>query len=102
MNGSIADDQSIGANGALPPHPIVNGSKNRHADQTRAQILYLSQGGGPLMILGDASRHAMADFMHRLFGRPRKPDAVLVTRAHWEEKAATVLGAPIPPLFYDY
>lgn len=35
-------------------------------NQTRAQILYLSHGGGPLPILGDASQQAMVDFMHRI------------------------------------
>lgn len=71
-------------------------------NQTRAQVLYLSHGGGPLPILGDAGHQAMVDFMHRLPGRLRRPDAILVISAHWEEKAATVLGAPSPPLLYDY
>ncbi len=71
-------------------------------NRTRTQILYLSHGGGPLPILGDASHQGMVDFMHRLPGRLRKPDAILVISAHWEEKAATVLGAPMPPLLYDY
>lgn len=71
-------------------------------NQTRAQILYLSHGGGPLPILGDDSHQAMVDFMHRLPGQLRKPDAILVISAHWEEKVATVLGAARPPLLYDY
>lgn len=69
---------------------------------TRAQILYLSHGGGPLPILGDDSHQAMVAFMHQLPGRIRKPDAILVISAHWEEKVATVLGATMPPLLYDY
>jgi 4,5-DOPA dioxygenase extradiol len=32
----------------------------------------------------------------------RKPDAILVISAHWEESAATLLGAQTPPMFYDY
>jgi len=71
-------------------------------NQTRAQILYLSHGGGPLPILGDEGHQAMVDFMHRLPGRLKKPDAILVISAHWEEKVATVLGAAKPPLLYDY
>ena len=31
-----------------------------------------------------------------------KPDAILVISAHWEESAATLLGAKNPPMFYDY
>jgi len=71
-------------------------------NQTHAQVLYLSHGGGPLPILGDEGHQAMVDFMHRLPGRLKKPDAILVISAHWEEKVATVLGAAKPPLLYDY
>jgi 4,5-DOPA dioxygenase extradiol len=66
------------------------------------QIVYFSHGGGPLPILGDASHQAMVDFMHQLPTRLRKPVAILVISAHWEESTATLLGAPNPPLFYDY
>lgn len=44
----------------------------------------------------------MVDFMLDLPSRLRKPDAILVISAHWEESAATLLGAPTPPMFYDY
>ncbi len=67
-----------------------------------AQIVYFSHGGGPLPILGDASHKAMLDFMRRLPTQLRKPDAILVISAHWEESAATLLGAQNPPMFYDY
>jgi 4,5-DOPA dioxygenase extradiol len=68
----------------------------------QAQIVYFSHGGGPLPILGDASHKAMVDFMLQLPSRLRKPDAILVISAHWEESIATLIGAPTPPLFYDY
>lgn len=68
----------------------------------QAQIVYFSHGGGPLPILGDAGHQAMVDFMLRLPARLKKPDAILVISAHWEERVATLLAAPTPPLFYDY
>src|SRR5512146_621766 len=68
----------------------------------QAQIVYFSHGGGPLPILGDASHQAMLDFMTRLPARLHKPEAILVISAHWEESAATLMGAPNPPMFYDY
>lgn len=74
--------------------------QNNHQD--KAQIVYFSHGGGPLPILGDASHKAMVDFMQHLPSRLRKPDAILVISAHWEERAATLLGSPAPPMFYDY
>jgi 4,5-DOPA dioxygenase extradiol len=70
--------------------------------QNQAQIVYFSHGGGPLPILGDASHKAMVEFMRQLPSRLRKPDAILVISAHWEESTATLLSAHTPPMFYDY
>jgi 4,5-DOPA dioxygenase extradiol len=70
--------------------------------ETRAQIVYFSHGGGPLPILGDPSHKAMIDFMKRLPDQLRKPEAILVISAHWEESTATLLGAQHPQMFYDY
>jgi 4,5-DOPA dioxygenase extradiol len=75
---------------------------NQKNPQNQAQIVYFSHGGGPLPILGDASHKAMVNFMRQLPSRLRKPDAILVISAHWEESAATLLGAQTPPMFYDY
>ena len=74
--------------------------QNRPND--KAQIVYFSHGVGPLPILGDASHASMVDFMRQLPSRLRKPDAILVISAHWEESTATLLGAHAPPMFYDY
>jgi aromatic ring-opening dioxygenase catalytic subunit (LigB family) len=67
-----------------------------------AQIVYFSHGGGPLPILGEASHKAMVAFMLQLPSRLRRPDAILVISAHWEENTATLTGASSPPLLYDY
>jgi 4,5-DOPA dioxygenase extradiol len=64
--------------------------------------VYFSHGGGPLPILGDASHKAMIDFMRQLPSKLRRPDAILVISAHWEESVATLLGSPNPVMFYDY
>jgi 4,5-DOPA dioxygenase extradiol len=75
---------------------------NQKNPKNKAQIVYFSQGGGPLPILGDASHKEMVNFMLQLPSRLRKPDAILVISAHWEESTATLLGAHTPPMFYDY
>jgi len=67
-----------------------------------AQIVYFSHGGGPLPILGDPGHKSMVDFMVKLPAQLKKPDFILVISAHWEESAATLLGAPNPAMFYDY
>ena len=75
---------------------------NRKNPQNQAQIIYFSHGGGPLPILGDPSHKAMVNFMTQLPSRLRKPDAILVISAHWEESTATLLGAHTLQMFYDY
>jgi aromatic ring-opening dioxygenase catalytic subunit (LigB family) len=68
----------------------------------RAQFVYFSHGGGPLPILGDPGHQTMVDFMTRLPEKLAKPDFILLISAHWEESAATLLGAAQPPMLYDY
>ena len=79
-----------------------NGTTHQDGADMQAQIIYFSHGGGPLPLLGDAGHREMVAFMRRLPEQLRKPEAILVVSAHWEEPAATLLGAPTPSLFYDY
>ena len=67
-----------------------------------SQAVYFSHGGGPLPILGDPGHQAMVEFMTRLPAQLTRPDTIVVVSAHWEERAATLLGAPNPPMLYDY
>lgn len=67
-----------------------------------AQVVYCSHGGGPLPLLGEPGHRAMADFMRQLPSRLRRPDAIVVVSAHWEEPVATLTGAANPPMLYDY
>jgi 4,5-DOPA dioxygenase extradiol len=75
---------------------------SQNKPENKAQIVYFSHGGGPLPILGDASHKAMVDFMVQLPSQLRKPDAILVISAHWEESVVTLMGAQNPAMFYDY
>ncbi|MGL1893088.1 MAG: dioxygenase [Spirochaetaceae bacterium] len=64
-------------------------------------IIYLSHGGGPLPLLGDPSHKTMISFMKEC-KTAKKPDAVLVISAHWEEAVPTITGSAKPSLYYDY
>src|SRR5512136_618015 len=75
---------------------------NQPTPGKKAQLVYFSHGGGPLPILGDASHQAMIDFMTQLPAQLKNPEIILVISAHWEESAATLLGAQRPAMFYDY
>jgi len=72
------------------------------ANKKQIEIVYLSHGGGPLPILGDPSHQAMVEFMKELPGQLRKPEAILVISAHWEEPQPTLLGSAQPSILYDY
>ena len=67
-----------------------------------AQIVYLSHGGGPLPLLGDANHRSMVRFMQGLGGLLQRPKAIVVFSAHWEEARPTVIVDERPPLLYDY
>lgn len=68
----------------------------------QAQAVYFSHGGGPLPILGDPGHQAMIDFMSQLPFQLRRPEAIVVISAHWEESIATLMGASRPSMLYDY
>ena len=70
--------------------------------EQKAQVVYLSHGGGPLPILGDPGHAAMVEFMRRLGPQLRRPEAILTVSAHWEERVPTVQGGAAPDLLYDY
>jgi len=69
--------------------------------EDNAQIICFSLGGGPLPILGNPSRKPIVDSMLQLPSQ-RRPNAVLVISARWEESSAILLGDHRPPMFYDY
>jgi aromatic ring-opening dioxygenase catalytic subunit (LigB family) len=75
---------------------------NPNSSEEMARIVYFSHGGGPLPILGDSGHKAMVDFMRQLPSKFEKPDAILVISAHWEEQVATLQGASLPAMFYDF
>lgn len=66
------------------------------------RIIYLSHGGGPLPLLGDPAHGHMVRFTRELGATLRRPKAILVISAHWEEALATVTSSPHPALIYDY
>lgn len=75
----------------------------------RMPVVFLPHGGGPWPfvnepILGPAGTwDEMAAYMKGLGTVPqRRPAAVLVISAHWEEAVPTTMSAPRPPMLYDY
>ena len=67
-----------------------------------ADILYIPHGGGPLPLLGDAGHDKLVRFLTEIPTRIRRPDAILIISAHWEELKPMVTSRKQPGLIYDY
>jgi aromatic ring-opening dioxygenase catalytic subunit (LigB family) len=64
--------------------------------------VFLSHGGGPLPLLGDASHEAMVRTLEKLAATIGRPRAIVVASAHWEAGRTTITAGANPPLIYDY
>ncbi|WGL15720.1 class III extradiol ring-cleavage dioxygenase [Microbulbifer bruguierae] len=68
----------------------------------KPQILFASHGGGPLPLLGDPGHGEMVTCLQSIAGKLRRPSAILVVSAHWEERVPTITSGVNPALIYDY
>ncbi len=72
-------------------------------------VLFVPHGGGPWPwmdqrpLVPDDEKRALAAYLEDIPARlPRRPHAMVVVSAHWEERVPTVLTSPAPPMLYDY
>jgi aromatic ring-opening dioxygenase catalytic subunit (LigB family) len=72
-------------------------------------VLFVPHGGGPWPwmdqrpLVSDDEKRALAAYLEDIPARlPRRPRAMVVVSAHWEERVPTVLTSPAPPMLYDY
>jgi len=74
----------------------------------RMPTIYLPHGGGPWpwvhVPFGTPTElDALKDYLIGVAKVPaRRPKALLVISAHWEESVPTVMTSPHPPMLYDY
>jgi len=66
------------------------------------QVLFVSHGGGPLPLLGDAAHQEMVDCLKQIAASLNKPSAILMISAHWDATTPTITAQANPPLIYDY
>lgn len=69
---------------------------------TPYRALFLSHGGGPLPLLGDAGHREMVSCLERIATIIPKPEAIVVVSAHWERPLPTITAGASPQLIYDY
>ncbi|GGW90021.1 DODA-type extradiol aromatic ring-opening family dioxygenase [Alteromonas halophila] len=65
-------------------------------------VVYLSHGGGPLPLLGDAAHQQMTEKLSQLAVSIPRPEAILVVSAHWEDTVINVSASSSPELLFDY
>ncbi len=70
--------------------------------KTNTQIMFISHGGGPMPLLGDAGHQEMVECLQSIATEIKKPSAILVISAHWEESVPTITASAKPSLLYDY
>lgn len=66
------------------------------------RALYISHGGGPLPLLGDASHTELVACLRDIAASIERPAAIIVVSAHWEAPRATMTAGDTPALIYDY
>ncbi|WP_291326164.1 class III extradiol ring-cleavage dioxygenase [Desulfovibrio sp. UCD-KL4C] len=65
-------------------------------------VLYISHGAGPMPILGDGRHEELVENLKLLSAKIKKPSAIIVVSAHWEENVPTITASGNPSLLYDY
>lgn len=68
----------------------------------RPRALFLSHGGGPLPLLGDAGHQEMVECLQSIAAQQPRPSAIVLISAHWEAEVATITSGRSPGLIDDY
>jgi len=71
-------------------------------NQTLAPVMYIPHGGGPLPLFGDKGHLKLINFLSTVSQHFKRPSAILIISAHWEENNPTIINANKHSLFYDY
>lgn len=69
---------------------------------TQRHALFLSHGGGPMPLLGEAGHADLVACLQNIAATLPRPSAIIVVSAHWEAETPTVTTGATPGLIYDY
>lgn len=70
--------------------------------EQKLNALFVSHGAGPLPLLGDAQHSEMVSCLQKVASSIKKPSAIIIVSAHWEEFIPTISANANPSLIYDY
>jgi aromatic ring-opening dioxygenase catalytic subunit (LigB family) len=74
----------------------------KHNQDHAARIIYIPHGGGPMPLLNDPGHKSLIDFLESFSSKIKRPEAILIISAHWEEACVSLTSASAPELIYDY
>ncbi|KAI9698285.1 MAG: hypothetical protein M1820_007555 [Bogoriella megaspora] len=75
---------------------------------TRAPVISISHGGGPMPVLGDPDHEDIVESLQTRvpkllkLGTEEAPRAIVLITAHWSERNPTISSAQKHSLLYDY
>ena len=87
---------------STPNNKIFTQEADPGVSVSKAQILFVPNGGGPLPLLSDPAHQKLISFLKEIPSKLHQPDLILVISAHWEESNPVVFGTGEIPLLYDY
>lgn len=97
-----------GACGLQQPIHFASNISTASPNMTRASVIALSHGGGPMPVLGDPSHKAIVRSLKERVPKvlkldtPERPRAIVLVTAHWSERNPTISSARKHALYYDY
>jgi len=68
----------------------------------QATVLFIPHGGGPLPLLQEPGHAGLNRFLRGWPDAIRRPDAIVVISAHWEESVVSITAAERPDMLFDY
>ena len=87
---------------STPKNKISTQEADPGVSVSKAQILFVPHGGGPLPLLSDPAHQKLISFLKEIPSKLHQPDLTLDISAHWEESNPVVFGTGDIPLLYDY
>ena len=87
---------------STPKNKIFTHIADSGVSVSKAQILFVPHGGGPLPLLSDSANQKLISFLMEIPSKLHQPDLILVISAHWEESTPVVFGTGKIPLLYDF
>ena len=76
---------------STPKNEISTQEADPDVSVSKAQILFVPHGGGPLPLLSDPAHQKLISFLKEIPSKLHQPDLILVISAHWKSQTRSYL-----------